>query len=114
MWYLDNGASFHMIGNNELFIILEEKDLQMHIEMGDDERYSTTRIGIVTFHIQLGKPFLLKDVMHVPGLKKDLFYVSMLEDRGYDVVFREGKAFLRHMNVNKWTKNPQMGNIKLH
>jgi len=27
VWYLDNGASFHMIGEKELFSDLEEKDL---------------------------------------------------------------------------------------
>ena len=36
VWYLDSGASFHMIGDKELFSDLDEKDLQMHIEMGDD------------------------------------------------------------------------------
>ena len=54
MWYLDSGASFHMMGNKELFSSLEEMDLQMHIEMGDDERYSATGIGIVTFQINSG------------------------------------------------------------
>ena len=34
--------------------------------------------------------------MHVPGLKKNLVSVAMLEDRGYDLVFSEGKAFTRH------------------
>ena len=27
VWYLENGASFHMIGEKELFSDLEEKDL---------------------------------------------------------------------------------------
>ena len=36
VWYLDSGASFHMTGEKQLFSDLEEKDLQMHIEMGDD------------------------------------------------------------------------------
>ena len=27
MWYIDNGASFHMTGNRDLFIDLVEKDL---------------------------------------------------------------------------------------
>ena len=40
VWYLDSGVSFHMTGDKELFSNLEEKDLQMHIEMGDDGRYS--------------------------------------------------------------------------
>ena len=94
VWYLDSGASFQMTGDKELFSDLEEKDLQMHIEMGDDGRYSVTGIGTITFERELGKPFLLKDVMHVPGLKKNLVLVAMLEDRVYDVVFSEGKVVL--------------------
>ena len=68
----------------------------MHIDMGDDRRYSATEIGTVTFQRQSSKPFFLKYVMHVTGLKQNLVLVSMLEDLGYDVVFSEGKAFLRH------------------
>ena len=37
VWYLDSGASFHMMGDKEIFSDLEEKDLQMHIwETMDD------------------------------------------------------------------------------
>ena len=39
--------------------------------------------------------------MHVLGLKKNLVPVAMLENRGYDVVFSDGKAFLQH---KKWDK----------
>ena len=66
----------------------------MHIEMGDDRQYSATRIGTITFQRDSGKPFQLKDVMHVPGLKKNLVSVTMLEDRGYDIVLSDGKYFL--------------------
>ena len=45
VWYLDSGASFHMTGDKELFSDLEEKDLQMHIEMGDDGRYRALELG---------------------------------------------------------------------
>ena len=107
-WYLDSGTSFHMMRNKELFSSLEEKDLQMHIKMGDDGRYSATRIGTVTFQRQLGKPFLLKYVMHVPGLKKNLVSVTMLEDGGYDVLFSEGGTFLQHKATG------QAKNIGIH
>ena len=36
VWYLDSGASFHMTRDKELFSDLEEKDLQMHKDTGDD------------------------------------------------------------------------------
>jgi len=95
VWFLDSGASFHMTGDKDLFSDLDEKDLGVHIEMGDDGRYSAIGIRTISFERESGKPFILKDVMHVPGLKKNLISVAMLEDKGYDVVFSEGKAFLR-------------------
>ena len=49
VWYLDSGAYLHMIEDKEIFSSLEEKDLQMHIKMGDDGRYSATEIGTATF-----------------------------------------------------------------
>ena len=59
VWYLDSGASFHMTGDKELFSILEEKDLQMHSEMGDDGQYSAIGICTITFQRESVKPFKL-------------------------------------------------------
>eukprot|EP00253_Pinus_taeda_P036139 PITA_36139 len=39
--------------------------------------------------------------MYVPGLKKNLVSVRMLEDKGYDVVFSKGKVFLRHIAMGQ-------------
>ena len=89
MWYLDSGASFHMIENRDLFSDLEEKDLQQNIEFGDDRRYSATDIGTVTFQRECGFPTKLTDVLYVPGLRKNLVLVAVLEDHGYDVIFRK-------------------------
>ena len=66
----------------------------MHREMGDDGRYRATNIVIITFDRESGKPFQLKDVMHVSGLKKDFVSVAMLENKGYAIVFSNGKYFL--------------------
>ena len=97
VWYLDSGASFSMTGDKKLCSALEEKDLKMRIEMGDDGRYSAPGVGTVSFQREHGAPLTLTDVMYVPGLKKNLVSVAMLEDKGYDVVFSKGKVFLRHI-----------------
>eukprot|EP00253_Pinus_taeda_P022816 PITA_22816 len=97
VWYLDSGASFHMTSDKNLFSALEEKDLKMHIEMGDVGRYSVLGVGTIAFQRKHGAPLTLTDVMYVPGLKKNLVSVAMLEDKGYNVVFSKGKAFLRHI-----------------
>ena len=67
----------------------------MHVELGDDGRYSATGIGTITFQRASGQLFHLKYVVHVPGLNKNLISVAMLEDRGYDLVFSEGIFFLQ-------------------
>ena len=35
--------------------------------------------------------------MYVPGLKKNLISIVVLEDKVYDVVFSKGNSFLRHV-----------------
>eukprot|EP00253_Pinus_taeda_P019828 PITA_19828 len=49
VWYLDSGASFHMTGDKNLFSALEEKDLKMCIDMGDDGWYSVSGVGTISF-----------------------------------------------------------------
>ena len=85
-----------MTGNKKFFINLEEKDLQIHIDMGNDVRYNVNKIGRITFQRESSTPLTLKYVMYVPGLKKNLVSVDMFEDCGYGVIFSEGKVFLHH------------------
>ena len=48
-WFLDDGAYFHMTNDKSLFSTLEEKDLQILIAMGNDEKYSVSGVGTVGF-----------------------------------------------------------------
>ena len=49
VWYLNSGTFFHMTKNKYLFIDLEEKDLQVHFELGDNGRYNTADIVLLPF-----------------------------------------------------------------
>jgi len=42
--------------------------------------------------------------MYVPRLNKNLVSISMLDDRGYGVIFSEGKAFLQHIATSQIKK----------
>jgi len=53
------------------------------------------------FQRQHGAPITLTGVKYVPGLKKNLVSITMLEDKGYDVVFSKGKAFLRNISTGQ-------------
>jgi hypothetical protein len=37
---------------------------------------------------------LLREVIYVPGLKKNLVSVSAIEERGYEVLFHDGQVLL--------------------
>jgi len=76
-WYLDSGASYHMIGNKEYFSSLKEKNLKLHIEFGCYGMYSTKGIGTITFKSKSGSHIHLKNVLYVPGLNRKFIYVAV-------------------------------------
>ena len=88
-----------MSSDKNIISTLEEKDLQMQIKMGDDGKYRVLGEGMVMFQREHGSPLTLTDVKYVPGLKKNLVSVALLQDKGYDVVFSKGKVFLRHISI---------------
>jgi len=101
VWYLDSGASFHMSGDKNIFNTLEEKDLQKWIKMGNDEKYHVLGEDTVVFQREHEALLTLTDVKYVPGLKKNLVFVAMLDYKGYDVVFSKGMVFLRHFSTGQ-------------
>eukprot|EP00253_Pinus_taeda_P026851 PITA_26851 len=105
MHYLYSGALFHMTGNRNLFNDLKEKDLKQNIEFGDDGMYNVTSIDIVTFYRAFGSLPRLTNVIFVLGLKKNLVSTAVLEDRGYDVIFKNGNIFLRHIATGHVKQN---------
>jgi len=59
VWYMDSGVSFRMTKDKSLFSTMEEKDLQMCIEMGNDGKYHVSGEGTVVFQREHGAPLTL-------------------------------------------------------
>jgi len=51
-------------------------------------------VGSISFQLDFSDTFHLGKVLLVPRLKKNLIYVSTLEDKGMRVVFVEKKALM--------------------
>lgn len=49
VWYLDSGASHHMMEAWERFSRLMEMDLEIHLELGDNAKYAVKGEGSVSF-----------------------------------------------------------------
>jgi hypothetical protein len=58
-------------------------------------------VGSSSFQLDSDIPLQLSEILYVPGMKRNLVFVSPLEDKGYKVTFSEG-------NVLAWHKNSRM------
>lgn len=92
--YIDSGASAHMSGVRECFSELNERGVSVEVELGDDRVVKTVGRGTVSFQRESRHPLRFRDVYYVPGLRKNLISVSTIEDRGFEVRFREGRVYI--------------------
>ena len=60
--------------------------------LGDEARYHAQGVGTVSFEMEYGKPLNFVDVLYVPGLTKNLISIYTLEDKGYQVKFRDHRV----------------------
>ena len=65
--------------------------------LGDDSQYPIKGLGDASYKLDSGKPMKMKDVLYVPGLKKNILSISYLEKKGFRVSFIDGKVLM-------WTK----------
>ena len=73
------------------------------MELGDDGTYDIKGFGSTSFQFQSSNIFHINEILYVPGLKKNLIYVPVLESKGYLVAFSKGKALL-------WSSNEDINN----
>ena len=88
IWYVDSGASRHMTGVREYFSELSESGTDIEVVLGDDRVVRVVSVGTLTFQRESEPPLKVSDVLYVPGMRKNLIFVSALEDRGYEILFR--------------------------
>jgi hypothetical protein len=57
-------------------------------ELGDDAKYLVARVGTIPFQLESCISLDFDDVLFVLGLRKNLFSVSVMEDKGYTIEFK--------------------------
>ena len=90
-WLIDSGASKHMTSFKESFENLSEHNSSHKVNLGDDYQYTIKGSGESSYKIDSGKSIKMKDVLFVPGLKKNLLSISALDSKGMRVSFIDGQ-----------------------
>ena len=83
-----------MTSAREMFFELSQTETDVEVVLGDDSAVRVVGRGTITFQRESMSPMVLKDVLYVPGLKKNLVSISMIEDQGLGVSFLDGHVHM--------------------
>ena len=81
-WVIDSGASFHATSCTDCFTNYHEGQFG-EVFLGDNKSCEIIGKGDILLQLEDGGQWLLKDVHHVPKLKRNLISVSQLFAQGY-------------------------------
>jgi hypothetical protein len=92
-WWLETGANIHVCDDISLFSTYQ--GLQgSSIMMGNRSHASIRGVGTVDLKITSGKIVQLKNMQHVPTIRKNLVNISLLLRDGFKVVLESNKVVM--------------------
>ena len=94
LWYLDTGCSNHMCGEKESFSMLDESFADT-VKFGDNSTVAVKGKGKVSINTKAGLTQSISDVLFVPDLKTNLLSVGQLQEKGYEVLIKDGICQVR-------------------
>jgi hypothetical protein len=85
-----------MTGQRNILSCISEKKFSQKVTLGDDYQYPIKGVGVGESNHKLnsGNSLKMKDVLYVPGLKKNLLSISILEKKGFRVAFIDGEVLM--------------------
>ena len=93
-WLIDSEASKHMMRFKESFVKLSKHESPNKVKLGDDYQYPIKGSGESSYKLDSRKSMKMKDVLFVPGLKKNLMSISTLDAKGIRVAFIDGQVIM--------------------
>jgi hypothetical protein len=91
---VDSGASKHITDYTESLYNITHKDSPHKVKLGDEYQYPIKGVVEASYKLDLGKRMKMKEVIYVPGLKKNRLSISTLDEKGYRVAFVDGKVLM--------------------
>jgi hypothetical protein len=113
-WWNNSAATRHITRCREFFVDFKEKPISEHkVYMGNNTYSDVLGEDKCNFFVN-GSIIVLYNVLYVPSIRKNLIYVSILEDKGYSIKFKSIKVYIRKWNISvKCTKVDNMYFLKV-
>jgi hypothetical protein len=93
-WYLDSGASNHMIGVWSAFTELDSS-ITGSVKFGDGSRVEICGRGTILFRCLNGEHRALTDVYYIPRLCSSIISLGQLDEHGCKIKIEDGVLFIR-------------------
>jgi hypothetical protein len=98
-WWIDSGVTIHVI--NSLQGLSIRKTLprgERTIRLANGEEVKVEAIGELPLEISNDFPLYFHDVFYVPSMRRNLIYVSCLDDDGFDCLFHKKQCLITFNN----------------
>ena len=97
IWYVDSGASTHMTRNKHWLEDFKEINKGAQIYLGDDKSHQLKGCGKHSVILPNGNIKQIYNVMYVPGITKNLIFVSIITDQGLKVEFLKSNCYIKDL-----------------
>jgi hypothetical protein len=97
-WWIDTGANIHVCADKSLFSSYQVRRAALLLT-GNVAHASVRGAGTVDPKLTSGKIMQLKNVQHVPSIRKNLISGSLLCRDGYKLVFESNKCVLSNFGT---------------
>ncbi|KAG7547628.1 Zinc finger CCHC-type [Arabidopsis suecica] len=98
-WWIDSGATIHVCKDRGWFKTYEPVQDGSVLYMGNESTAPILGRGKVVLEFSSGKTLDLNDVIHVPGIRKNLVSGSVLNKCGFKQVYESDKYLLSKCGV---------------
>ncbi|BBN67288.1 hypothetical protein Prudu_35S000400, partial [Prunus dulcis] len=97
-WWLDSGANVHVCFDKRFFKNYQNSS-GGSVTLGNDTVAQVRGIGEVELKMTSGKTLTLKDVRHVPAVRRNLISGSSLVKQGYKIVMESNRIVITRNDV---------------
>ncbi|XP_066324621.1 uncharacterized protein [Miscanthus floridulus] len=100
VWYLDNGASNHMSGDQQMFRDIDHT-VSGKVRFGDGSFVEIMGKGSIMFQGRSGDQWLLHDIYYVSKLKSNLISLGQLTEIGHRIVMDDDEIVVTEKNPHR-------------
>ena len=83
-----------MTGHKDLLSCITQKDYSHKVQLGDDYQYPIKGMGESSYKLKYENSMKMKEVLYVPGLKKNILSILALDKKEFRVSFIDGEVLM--------------------